>query len=64
MGEHEYGLSERVPVMIQHNGSGPQAPHVQEMLIAFIPIKTKASRTGLNYVFCICNRTKLSVLYL
>lgn len=55
MGEHEYGLSGRVPVMTQHNGSGPQAPHVQEMLIAFISIKTKASRTGLNYVFCICN---------
>lgn len=50
MDECEYGLSGRVPVMIQHidNGSGPQAPHVWEMPIGFISIKTKASRTGLN----------------
>ena len=50
MDEYEYGLTGRVPVVIQHtdNGSGPQAPHVQEMPVGFIPIKTKPSRTRLS----------------
>lgn len=54
MDEGEYGLSGRVPVMIQHianiNKSSPQAPHVQEMPIVFITIKTKAIRARLDLV--------------
>jgi len=30
------------------NGSGPQAPDVQEMPVVFIALKNKLSRTGLN----------------
>lgn len=59
MDKSQYGLSGRVPVMIQFIGYGQelQAPHVQQTHSGFVPVKTKAIRTGLDFfnVVYICN---------
>lgn len=54
MSMDEYGLSGRVPVVIQHIAniykSSPQAPHIQETPIGLITIKTKAIRAKLDFL--------------
>lgn len=53
MDKSQYGLSGRVPVIIQFIAFGHdlQAPHVQQMHNGFVPVKTKAIRTGLEFLY-------------